>query len=203
MCLFLGQGDCMRYPQYFVALVLPALLWTGAGESSDPQLRPTELPADVLNDCRAVAVAISHQPCSGTDFRAQWIGRTPRGDLYWVARGSCGADGCHNWLVVRDQTGGALTLLAVTGELRLEFGQEKFPAVQTRLELADSYTTYTRYDWTGEHYARTETRLVHRIDGFECADESACQAAAQEALRQDRPDRAVRIWQQVHGVNWI
>lgn len=193
----------MRYPYYVIALVVPALFWTGTGESSDPQLKSTELPADILNDCRAVAVAVSRPPCSSADFRAQWIGRTPRGELYWVARASCGIDGCHNWLVVRDRSGTALTLLAVSGELRLEFGPKKFPVVQTRIELADSYTSYTRFEWSGEQYARTETRLVHRIDGFECADESECLTAAQEALRQDRPDRAVRIWQQVHGVNWI
>lgn len=193
----------MRYRTFLIVLALPALVWTGTGESSDPQLQPMELPADILNDCPVVAMTATHSPCRRADFRTQWIGPTPRGDLYWVARDICGPEGCRNWLVVRTHSGGVLTLLAVTGELRLEFGQENFPVVQTRLELADSYTSYNRFEWSSEQYVRTETRLVHRIDGFECADESQCLTAAQEALREQHPDRAVRIWQQVHGVNWI
>lgn len=191
----------MRYRYHLVTLALPALFWMGTGESSDPQLRTAELPADILNDCSSVAAA--RPSCARVDFRAQWVGRTPRGELYWVTRDTCGPEGCRHWLVTRDNSGASLTLLAVTGELRLDFSQEKFPVVRSRMELADSYTSYTRFEWSGEQYVRTETRLVHRIDGFECADESACLTAAQEALREDRLDRAVRIWQQVHGVNWI
>lgn len=193
----------MRYSNSIAALAVSALLWTGAGESSDPALKTAELPADVLNDCTTVTISAARPPCSSVNYRSRWIGRAARSELFLVEREACAPEGCRSWLVARERNGATRTLLAVTGQLRLDLDGDKFPTVYSRLELADSYTSYNRFEWSGEQYERTETRLMHRIDGFECGDEAECRAAAQEALRQNRADRAVRIWQQVHGVDWI
>lgn len=188
----------MRYSLHIVtALTLSALVFTEAGETSDPQLSVADLPAEIANAC----------PMSGlgaecANHRVQWIGRTARGHLFLVERSGCVAHECSAWLVSRER-GAARTLLAVSGEYRLEFGDSRYPRVDTRMELSTNRTAYGRFEWNGEKYVRAEMRVVHRVDGFECADISVCEAAALDALRNQQAERAVRIWQEVHGVNWI
>lgn len=194
----------MRHTRYLTVLTLSAFLWAGVGESSDPEVTAADLPADILGDCRATArTAIARGVCAEATYRIEWLGRTSLGHLYLVERDVCEADGCRAWLVAKRAGGTTHTLLSVTGELRLERQHGEFPVVLTRAELTESFTNYDRFEWIGEQYKRTETRLVHRVDGFECGDEDACRAAADEALRRQESDRAVKIWQQVHGINWI
>lgn len=192
----------MRPTPYIAGLLLFAVCWSAPGSTSEPDLTPAELPADILNECPAGETAATGA-CVPVRYRIDRIGRTPDGDLFLVRPDVCAADGCRTWLVTRSAHGLAHTRLSVTGELYLEHRDNTFPTVQTRLELGGNYTRYARFEWAGDRYARTETRLVYRIDDFECADEAACRAEAQEALKRNQADRAVRIWERVYGINWI
>ena len=80
----------MRYSNYIAALALSALLWTGAGESSDPELKTAELPADVLNDCTTVTMSAARPPCSSANYRSRWIGRAAR----WTSGGRSSSRTC-------------------------------------------------------------------------------------------------------------
>ncbi len=188
----------MRIKQYLFGALLAIGICSGSGESSSPALSAAELPADILRDC-----ATGSAPCGENNFDSSWIARLPRGHLFLVKRVPCDSDSCDGWLVAKDEQGATQVMLSVAGEVRLEPGSGKFPIVRTRAELSDNYISYARYDWTDGQYTRTETRLVHRVDNFECASEEDCDAAAKQALQDKQPSRAVRIWQQVHGVNWI
>ncbi|MBI3899779.1 MAG: hypothetical protein HY308_15995 [Gammaproteobacteria bacterium] len=182
-------------------LALYAVLGSGVGESSDPTLRVAELPVEVLNDCAAVPVAASSATCADAGYQIRWLSHTPHGHLFLVEHDRCNADGCRAWLIEK-QAGGTQVLLALVGEYRLD-RNGAYPSVQLRAELSNSYTSYNRYTWDGNGYTRSETRMAHRVDGFECASEDDCERAAQQALNHNQVDRAVRIWQQVHGVDWI
>jgi len=188
----------MRTTQYFVGALLAIGISSSSGESSNPALTTAELPTDILRDC-----ATDSAPCGENNFNIGWIARLPHGHLFFVKRARCDGESCDGWLVAKNEQGATEVMLSVAGDVRIEQGAGKYPIVRTRAELSDSYTSYARYDWTDGHYTRTETRLMHRIDGVECAGEDDCDAAAKRALRNRQPDRAVRIWQQVHGVNWI
>ncbi len=166
------------------------------------ELTPADLPADILNECRTVVPA-GTDSCAGVHYRIDRIGNTPDGELFLVRHDVCRMDGCRTWLVTRSASGVVQTRLAMTGELRIEYRRGSFPTVETRRELAGNYTRYSRFEWAGDGYARIESRLVYRIDDFECADELACYEEAQEALKRNQVDRALRIWEQVYGVNWI
>lgn len=185
---------------YILGIALAALFWTAPGASFDPGSALAQLPADIASECRTPAAA--KPACDRAEYPVQWIGRSAHEEWLLVARKPCPADGCRAWLVGRHDGGKVRTLLAVSGALRLELHRDGLPTVHTRLVLGD-YASYNRYDWNGEQYVRSETRLVHRVDDFECADETACVVAARDALRRDDTDRAVRIWRQVHGVDWI
>lgn len=192
----------MRYPKLIAGFFFLALLGIGVGESSDPTLKVAELPADVINDCAALTVGTAAMPCADSAYRIRWFSRTPRGHLFLVEHGHCERAGCRSWLVEKDARA-AHTLLAMTGEFQLERAASAYPLVQTRTALASHYTSYNRYTWSGERYNRSETRLSHRVDNFECGTERECEAAAQQALERKDADRAVKIWQQVHNVDWI
>lgn len=192
----------MRQTRYIAGLLLFAVCGSTPAGPLATDLTAADLPAEILNDC-PVAEAAGGGSCVPVRYRIDRIGRTPDGDLFLVRTDVCGADGCRTWLVTRGAGSVAHTRLAVTGELFLEFRDSSFPTVETRLELGGSYTRYARFEWAGDRYARTETRLVYRIDDFECADEIACRTEAQEALKRNQADRAVRIWERVYGINWI
>lgn len=177
-------------------LAAASFAWTVSGETSDPMLAERDLPADIAGDCAATACADGH------GFVTRWIGRARGADLFVVVREPCEPTGCAAWLVRRDAQGTA-TLLALSGEFRFEATGARYPAVHTRSSLTSAYASYNRYEWDGTRYLRTETRLVHRVDGIECGNQSECHTAARDALSDGDADRAVRIWQQVHGVAWI
>lgn len=176
-------------------LTCASLAWTAAGETSDPVLAPRELPAEITGEC---AAACAETPGLVT----RWLGRARGADLFVVARERCDAAACAAWLVAR-RAHATTTLLALSSEFRLEPVTGRLPAVRTRTELGPAYTSYNRYEWDGARYVRTQTRLVHRVDGVECGNDAECDAAAREAARRGESNRAVRIWQQVHGVAWI
>ena len=76
--------------------------------------------------------------------------------------------------------------------------------------MIESYTgmsategAYSRYEWTGNTYTRTASRLVYNVDGVECGTREECNDAAREALKQHQVDRAVKILENVNGVSWI
>lgn len=193
----------MRSTPYILGIAISALLWTGPGQSYEPRFDLAALPLDVVGECHTATRPAFGASCDRTDYRTQWVGRLPQEELFLITRRACRPDGCRAWLVGRDDSGRTRTLLTLTGALRFEHGKEQLlPVVHTRLELGD-HTSYDRYEWDGVHYVLSETRLVHRVDDFECPDETVCRGAAEEALRRGQADRAVRIWQQVHGVNWI
>src|SRR3990172_534649 len=188
----------MRVKKYLFGALLAIGVCSGSGESSNPALSAAELPPEILRDC-----ATGDAPCADNHFDINWIARLPRSHLFLVKRVRCESEGCNGWLVTKDEQGVTQVMLSVTGEVRVEHGNGKFPIVRTRAELSDNYISYARYDWADGQYTRTETQLMHRIDGFECANDEDCDAAAKRALHDKQPSRAVRIWQQVHGVNWI
>lgn len=188
----------MRLTRYLFGALLAVGIFSSTGESSDPALRAAELPTDILRSC-----ATDSAPCGESDFDIHWVARLPHGHLFLVKRAQCDGESCDSWLVAKNGRGVTEVMLSVTGEVRIEDGTGNYPIVRTRAELSDSYISYARYDWTNGHYTRTETQLKYRIDGFECASEDECDAAAKRALQNRQPGRAVRIWQQVHGVNWI
>jgi len=188
----------MQAKQLLFGALLVLGLCTNSGESSNPSLGVAELPADVLRECATGGVS-----CGMDHFDIRWVSRLPDGHLFLVNASQCDSDGCDTWLVAKDEQGATRVMLTVTGEVRIEQGSDRFPVVRTRSELSESYTSYARYDWTGDQYTRTETRLVHRVDDMECGDEDDCDAVARRALKEKQASRAVRIWQQVHGVNWI
>jgi hypothetical protein len=187
----------MPLTRYLITTLLAIGLCTGNGESANPSLAPAELPAVILDDCVSGAA-----PCGENSFDIDWVGRIADGHLFLVTR-ACGSGNCDGWLVAKDARGDTQVVLAIAGEVRLEHGVGEYPIVRTRAALSDNYVSYTRYEWSDGQYARTETRLAHRVDGIECGGEDDCDAAAKRALREQQPARAVRIWQQVHGVNWI
>lgn len=201
MCRLNGLGGATGYAHHTAGFLLFALFWSGAGDSSNPELARAELPADIVADCPVPATE-RRTPCSDASYRIAWMNRRPLGEPFLVQRDACGSDGCRAWIVLRDANAQTRTLLSATGEIHLQY-EVPYPVVQTRLELAGAYTSYNRFEWNGERYVRAATRLVYGADGVECADERACQAAAQEALRRNQSGRAVRIWEQVHGVSWI
>lgn len=180
-----------------VLLAVTVLVWTAAGETSDPMLAAAELPPDVVAHCEAQPVA------GGCDlaYRHHWLGRAAQGELFLVTRAGCRGE-CDAWLVLRS-TGGTRTLLALDGEFRLARANGPYPAVQIRTEISSAHSSYTRYAWDGHGYKPVETRQLYRVDGVECGTAAECDAAANAALAKGNSDRAVRIYEQVRGVGFI
>jgi hypothetical protein len=192
----------MRHSTLIASVAFVALLGAGAGTPSDPVLPASELPLGVLNDCAALTVSNRAGHCAEQGYQIRWLGRTPRGHLFLAEHEQCSRLGCRTWLVEKEARR-THALLAIVGEFRLERTGAAYPVVQTRSVGAASYTSYNRYDWHGQQYARSETRLTHRVDNFECGSAQECEAAAQQALVHENADRAVKIWQQVHNIDWI
>jgi hypothetical protein len=191
----------MRLHTLILASVLAALsaVRTAPGETSDPLLTARELPLDILEGCAPQAAAC----LEATEFASRWIGRTPDGNLFLVLHTLCTEVGsCRGW-VVEKSAHGARTLLALTGEFRLSRGSGAFPAIQLRTALNESQNHHARYEWRDSRYVRTDSRVVYRIDGTECGTREECREAAREAMRHQQVDRAVKIWERVHGVSWI
>lgn len=187
-----------------MVFALIAFGWTAAGETSDPILVAGELPLDVIRDCAADTPSAA-QACYGKEeeYTNRWIGRTGKGDLFLVMRAPCAdGNGCRVWFVEKTDKG-ASTLLAVDGQFRLYKSTSAYPTIQTRTVLSTLHSAYNRFEWTGERYARTESKLVYQIDGSECGTRAECRQAARAAMQQEDVDRTVKIWESVHGVSWI
>ena len=184
-------------------LAFIATCWTASGETFDPSLATRDLPANVVNHC-ALSNVDAADACIGREhITSRWIGRTGRGDLFLVLRNQCAETGnCEAWFVERTGLGSA-TLLGVSGEIRLYQGNSVYPTIQQRNNLSDTRSTYSRFEWRDDKYVRTEQRIVYRVDGVECGTRSECMRIAQEALRHDNADSAVKIFEDVHGVSWI
>lgn len=178
-------------------LAVAALVWTAAGETSDPLLAVTELPPEVVASCDSRSTT---SDCD-TALTHHWLGRVAQGELFLVARAGCRSE-CDAWLVQRSANG-TRTLLTINGDFRLARAAGPYPAVQVRTEVSTASASYTRYVWNGRGYAPAETRQVHRIDGVECGTAAECEATARAALVDGDSDRAVRIYEQVRGIGWI
>ena len=177
------------------------LFWTGAGETSDPVLSVTEIPAEIATSC-AVSAAGEAETCHQSDFSRQWVANTDRGHLFLVTDESCLGNGCRVWLV--EKSAGSVVMLLIFNKIfRLHSGSGKYPVVESYTELASSQGVYGRYEWNGSTYTRTSSRPVYLVDGWECGTLKECRFAASEALKQQRVDRAVKIWENTHGISWI
>ncbi|MHB8535303.1 MAG: hypothetical protein ACYDBW_07655 [Sulfuricaulis sp.] len=178
-----------------------ALVWTGTGETSDPMLAVREIPADIVTHCKASntgGLEACHQP----EFTRRWVGMIGQGNLFVVTNDLCVDSGCRAWLV-RKTAGSVTTLLAFDKTFRLHGGMGGYPVIETYTDLSSNQGAYSRFEWNGSSYTRTANRLVYRVDGEQCGTREQCDTTARDALRHQDVDRAVKIWENVHGVSWI
>lgn len=179
-----------------------AMIWTGAGETSDPVLAVHEIPANISGNGCTASTTGELQACYQPDFSRRWVGKTDRADLYVVTNELCAGDGCSAWLVEKSPSA-VITLLTFDRSFRLHEGTNFYPVIETYSELSAAQGAYSRFEWNGAAYARTANRLVYRVDGVECGTREECNIAASEALKQRQVDRAVKILENVNGVSWI
>lgn len=177
-------------------------LWAVAAETHDPALLAAELPADVLQSCAPASDLAAEQCLQATDFDSRWVGRSRQGTLFLVMRPGCQGTDCRAWLVEKSDHG-ARALLAVNGQYQLSRESQAYPTVQVRAVLPDQREQVSRYEWQGNRYVRTGTRVTYSIDGVPCGTREQCGAAAQDAFRRQNIDRGVKIYERVHGVSWI
>lgn len=184
-----------------VALIAAGLVWTPAGQTSNPVLAARELPAEIVNDChpgQAPGACLD-----GRDFVSRWIGRSAQGDLFLVRAGRCPLrTGCRVHLVERS-AGQSAVLLVLDGPFGVHRGAGAYPVFEVRTALSDVESAVSRFEWTGRAYTRTASRLIYRIGGGDCGTAEQCHEAAREAQRRGDIDRALKIWQRVDGVAWI
>ena len=178
-----------------------ASVWTGTGESSDPVLADREIPAAIASTC-ALTPAGEIEACDHPAFSRRWVAKSDRGELFVVTNELCTASGCRAWLVEK-AAGSVTTLLAFDKTFRLHEGTNKYPVIESYTELSSTQGAYSRFEWSGTVYTRTSSRQVYHVDGKECGTREECRTAASEALKQQQIDRAVKIWENVHGVSWI
>lgn len=181
---------------------LPALFWTAAGETSDPFLLDRDLPLEVVSHCLDGAADRDHGCSPDGSYSKHWVGRAGDANLFLVRLRPCADGACRAWLLAKT-TRGANVLLATSGELSLSPGVGAFPTVQTVSNVSPSQNVVSRFDWNGHQYTRTDARVVYSVDGQECGSAAACREAAQDAMNVRKIDKALRIWEQVHGVSWI
>jgi hypothetical protein len=192
----------LRLLRHTVTAIAASLVlgWTSVGESSDPVLAVDELPLEMLAQCATGAPA---QPdCRpGETLVSRWVGRSERGDLFLTSAAGCVDAVCRAWLFERGAQRVAM-LLALEGQVSVRAGGD-YPLVEARAPLVTGETITSRYRWNGQSYERTEAELRYRVDGIECGTAAQCRQAADAALEGERVDRAVRIYERVHGVSWI
>ena len=178
-----------------------ASVWTGTGESSDPVLADSQIPVDIASTC-ALTQAGDIGACDQHAFGRRWVAKTVRGDLFIVTNERCTGSACRAWLVEKSDSS-ATTLLSFEATFRVREGKGNYPAIESYTAMSATEGAYSRYEWTGKAYARTDSRLVYNVDGVECGTREECRLAASEAVTQKQVDRAVRIWENVGGVSWI
>jgi hypothetical protein len=191
----------MRKILTILGALCAVLFWTGAGETSDPVLSVTEIPAEIATSC-SVTASGEAESCQQPNFSRQWVAKTDRGHLFLVTNELCVANACRVWLVEKS-AGSVFMLLAFDKTFRLQNGTGKYPVVESFIELSSSQGVYVRFEWNGTTYTRTSSRPVYMVDGWECGTRKECRFAATEALEQQQVDRAVKIWQNSHGISWI
>lgn len=176
-------------------------VWTGTGESSDPVLADRELPPEIASRC-ALARPGDTAACRESAFERRWVARSPRGDLFVVTNESCRGGDCRAWLVEKTESG-ATALLGFETRFRLREDRHGYPSIESYAATSATEGVYHRYEWNGQAYDRSASRLVYSVDGVECGTRAECREAAGDAMAQKQVDRAVRIWENVGGVSWI
>ena len=176
-------------------LAWAALVWTGAGESADPSLQLHELPLG-LGECAQRVEC----PLPATTAIA-WIGRTPRGHLFMVNAPCAGGDAdCASWIV--EKTAAQVSvLLGMNGPFELRKNARSYPEVILREAVSAHEINTVHFSWREGAYAEGEVRSEYLVDGVACGTRTECNDAALAALSV-RPSRSLKIWEQVHGVNW-
>lgn len=171
-----------------------SLVWTGTGESADPTLRVHELPLG-LGECpQRVQCAL---PAA---TQINWIGRTPDGHLFVVNAPCVGGDECASWIV--EKTGAQVAvLLGVNGPFELRKNTRSYPEVILRETVSAHEVSTVQFNWHEGAYVEGEVRTEYLIDGVACGTRMECNDAALAAFAV-RPSRSLKIWEQVHGVNW-
>jgi hypothetical protein len=173
-----------------------AFVWTGVGETSNPELYATELPIQIVNECG------SDHGCRGNDdYLTRWVGKTAHGHLFLVRRPGCGAE-CGAWMIEKTARGAEIRL-SIDGDFRLDGVHGAYPDVQVQRAVSGSRYTVVRYSWVGERYRKTDSRDVYRIGGIECSGADDCYRAALKAHRANRSAEALKIFETVHGLSWI
>jgi|SRR3990167_7152486 len=178
-----------------------ASVWTGTGESSDPVLADREIPAAIASTC-ALTPAGEIEACDHPTFSRRWVAKTVRGDLFIVTHERCTGSDCRARLVEKTASA-ATTLLSFDATFRLREDKGGYPVIESYTGMSATEGAYSRYEWNGNAYARTASRLVYNVDGVECGTREECRRAANEAITHKQVDRAVRIWENVDGVSWI
>lgn len=192
MTTFRVNTLCRRVNLAVVAAA--ALLWTGPGESADPYLLTHELPLG-LYDCPAQTKCPLPE-----DSAVAWIGGTPRGHLFVVTAPCAEPRACESW-VVEKTANGVEVLLGMTGEYMLRKSGGAYPLIETREQKSTHEVVAVEFAWRHGAYVEGDTRSVFAVDGIECGTRSECHDAALAAVAV-RPERALKIWEQVHGVSW-
>lgn len=178
-----------------------AIVWTGAGESSDPVLADRDMPAEIASHC-TLSMAGDASACHDSAFDRRWVARSASGDLFIVTNERCTGNDCRAWLVEKTETA-ATALLSFDASFRLREDKAGYPVIESYAGMSATEGAYSRYEWNGMAYVRSASRLVYNVDGLECGTREECRHAASEAIAQKRVDRAVRIWENVGGVSWI
>lgn len=173
-----------------------AFVWTGVGETSNPELHATELPNQIVNECGF------EDDCRGSnEYLTRWVGKTGHGHLFLVRRQGCGPD-CGAWMIEKTPRG-VETRLNIDGDFQLVNARGAYPDVQVQHALSAVRYRSVRYSWVGERYLKTESRELYRVGGIECSGADDCYRAALKAHRENRTGEALRVFETVHGLSWI
>lgn len=179
---------------FALAMGLCAALWTGIGETSNPELAVEDLPQDISG-------------CAGRDCPADvalninWLGKTPHGQLFLVVGGDCEAAACRSWLI--EKSAGVRVLLPMQGRFKLERNGAEYPPVHVKQPLSDAELDYRRYEWQAGSYVQTLSERRYVVDGVECGNAKDCETLAQSAMQVGQAAFALRILERVHKRPWI
>lgn len=183
--------------RYIGAALLGAatLVWTGAGESADPNLRLHELPLGLGECSQRVECPLP------TTTAIDWIGRTPRGHLFVVSAPCADRDAeCASWIVEKTPAQVSV-LLGVNGPFELRKNARSYPEVILREAVSAQEINTVQFSWRDGAYVEGEARAEYLVDGVACGTRTECNETARAALATS-PSRSLKIWEQVHGVNW-
>ena len=179
---------------FALAMGLCAALWTGIGETSNPELAVEDLPQDI-SGCAA-------QDCAaGAALNINWLGKTQQGQLFLIVGGDCEAANCRSWLV--EKSARVRVLLPMQGRFKLERDGGEYPPVHVKRALSEAELDYRRYEWQAGSYVETLSERRYVVDGVECGNAKDCEALAQSAMQVGQAAFALRILERVHKRPWI